>query len=520
MGGRGLSYDMTDFTGGLNTFAPEFSTPLMQSPDLDNLVLLDRGFTKRQGDVVWNSAPLGSTSTPIQGLGYVQYNSGTQFLNAIAGSRFYVDSGMSGVMADKTGGLTISAGVSNTWTPVIYDNLQIWFGGQQSNPDSPFTYSGSGNAASLAGSPPSAATAFVGNNRVFAICTAANPSRIYWSVLANPSDWTDPGSGEADVAASDGEALQCGVITGPDSVLLFKNSSSHLMVITSAPFPIYQLQKGIGVAGRNAAVFANGTTYIVTPGRRMRSTTDGVNFNIFPNDINDIWDSINPNRIGNIQMVYYQALEWIMVFVSTGTSTTNNYCIIWDIRHSCFLRCTTGFACNVVALIQNRRLFAGHYDGNIYEKDKASVYSDASVASPGAINAYWRTPFHGISTFSAVQYRFNTPFAAVIHPLWVDSSFLSEASTTMSVSYGFDFSFPQTTTTFSLNTGVAQWDVAKWDVDLWGGQTTVMPRVFTFGRGNLFSIRFGNGTASQPFVFQGFSVQLRTDKARKLINVV
>lgn len=516
MGGRGLSYDLTDFTRGLNTYDPEFATPLSQSPDLDNLVLLDAGFKKRQGDVAWNASAMVSTSTPITGLGYIQYDSGTEFLNAVAGTKFFTDSGLSGTMSDKTGALSITSGVNNLWTPNNFNNIQIWFGGA---PDAPFKYSGSGNAASLGGSPPSAKTAFVASNRVFAINTAANPSRVFWPVVSNPEDWTSAGSGNADVAKSDGEGLQCGITVGPDSAILFKNSSSHLMVTTRAPFPIYQLQKGVGIAGPNAWAFANGTIYLITPGKRMRSTSDGVNFDIYPNDINDIFDSINSSRVGFIQGTYYAGLEWIVFAVSTGTSTTNNYLIIWDIRHKCFLRCTTGFKVNVFATIQNRRLFAGHYDGTVYEKDKANTYTDASVTSPGPIDAYWRTPFHGLSAFTVNKGGIGSPFSSVIHPLFFDVSFLNESATTMEISYGFDFSFPQNISSQSLVTGSSQWDVAQWDVDTWGGQTSVVKRIFVAGRGNLWSIRIRNATASQGFTFQGLSAVLRTDRARKLLNV-
>ncbi len=516
MGGRGLAYDMTDFTGGLNTFDPEFATPLAQSPDLDNLVILDRGFKKRQGDAAWNASAMVNSSTPVQGAGYIQFDAGTQFLNAVVGTKFFTDSGLSGTMTDATGSVSITAGASNLWTPVNFNNLQIWFGGA---PDVPFTYSGTGTATVLAGSPPSVYTGFAANNRAFGISTAANPSRIFWSVLTNPSDWAGAGSGNADVSKSDGEALQCGVQLGVDSVILFKNSSTHMMIISSAPFPIYQLQRGIGIAGRNAWALANGVIYFVTPGRRMRSTSDGINFDIYPNDINDIWDSINTNRIANIQGVYYSALEWIIFSVSTGSSTTNNYAIIWDLRHKCFLRCRTGYKSNVLFLVQNRRLFAGHYDGKLYEKDKLATFTDASEVSPSIIDAYWRTPFHGVSTFSLQQYAFSQPFAAMIHPLWLDVSFLNESATVMEIGYGFDFSFPNVLSSQSLITGVAQWDVAQWDVDLWGGQTSVIKRIFVVGRGNLFSIRIRNAVASQGFTFQGFSVQLRTDKARKVLQV-
>lgn len=506
MPARGPSVEINTFAGGLNTYDPEYLSPLSQSPDLDNIVILDKGFKKRNGDSAWNSSAMVSGSTPIVGAGYIKFDSGTEQLNAVAGTKFFVDSGLSGTMVDKTGAITITSGASNYWTPINFNNLQIWFGGA---PDVPFTYSGAGNAAALAGTPPSAYTAFAANNRVFALGTAANPSRIFWPVISNPSDWTGAGSGTADVALSDGEGLQCGVVTGPDTAILFKNSSTHMMILTRQPFPIYQLQKGIGVAGRYAYAYANGVTYIVTPGRRMRSTIDGLNFQTYPNDINDIWDSINTNRIANIVGYYYQAREWIVWLVSTGSSTTNNYAIIWDIRHECFLRCTTGFKANVIATVQNRRFFAGHYDGKLYEKDKATIFSDASEASPGAINAYWRSPFKNLGGLDTT-----------VDPLYFTVSALNETATVLSLSYGFDYTSVQRTQSSSIAAVGSLWDTALWDVGVWGGQNAVQPRMYVGGRGNLFSLTIGNTVASQGYTIQGVSIRLKPDKARKELTAV
>lgn len=506
MAALGKSIELNDFSGGLNTFDPEYLLPFNQSPDLDNAIILDKGFKKRNGDSAWNSSAMVSGSTAITGTGYIKLNSGSEFLTAVAGTKFFADSGLAGTMSDATGALTITTGQNNLWTPVNFNNLQIWFGGA---PDVPFKYSGSGNAAALGGSPPSAATAFQANNRIFAISTTANPSRIFWSIISNPEDWTGTGSGSADVALSDGEALQCGVVTGPDTAILFKNSSTHMMVLTRAPFPIYQLQKGVGIAGRNAYASANGTIYFITPGLRMKSTTDGVNFEDYPTCIDDIFDSINTNRTQYIQGYYHDALQWVIFVVSTGSSTTNNYAIVWDIRHKCFLRCTTGFKANTFAIVQNRRMFAGHYNGKLFEKFKPTVFSDASEASPGTIDCHWRTPFKNEGALDET-----------VHPHYITLSALSEAASTLDISYGFDFVSAQTTQTFSLQPVGSLWDVALWDQGVWGGQNALTVRMYVYGRGNLFSMMMRNATATQGFTVQGASIRMRPDKARKVLTAV
>ncbi len=503
MASRGENIELDDFSGGLNVFDPEYLMPLNQSPDLDNVRLLTKGFKKREGDVEFNSTAMVSGSTPITGLGYIKYNSGTQFLNAIAGTKFFTSSSLTGTMVDTTGAVTITSGATNIWTPLNFNNLQIWFGG---SPDAPFKYSGTGNAAVLGGSPPTAYTGFAANNRIFGISTVANPSRIFWPILSNPEDWTGTGSGSADVALSDGEALQCGVVTGPDTAILFKNSSTHLMVLTRQPFPIYQLQKGIGICGRYAYASVNGTIYFLTPSLRMKSTQDGLNFKDYPQDVDPILGSINTNRIGSIVGYFHETLEWVMFFVSTGTSTTNNYLIIWDIRHECFLRCSTGFKVNVAAIVQNRRLFTGEYLGKVFEKLVSGTSADDSTTSPGSIDGHWRTPFKNQGGLDMT-----------IHPLYFTVSALNETATVLDLSYGFDFTSQQRTQSSSIVAVGAQWDVDLWDVGVWGGQNAVTARMYVYGRGNTFSMRIGNNIADQDFTIQAGSIRLRTDKARKVL---
>jgi hypothetical protein len=195
--------------------------------------------------------------------------------------------------------------------------------------------------------------------------------------------------------------------------------------------------------------------------------------------------------------------------VPTGSSTTNNLDIVWDIRHKCFLRNTTGFKANEACTVQNRRFFAGHYDGKLYEKYVAASYTDASEASPGAINGYWRSPYKNTGGLDMT-----------IDPLYFTVSALSEVATVLTLAFGFDFTSVQTTQNFSLVAVGSLWDVALWDVGVWGGQNATILRMYTGGRGNLFSLRIGNNVAGQGFTVQGVSVRLKTDRARKEFTAV
>lgn len=504
MSARVKPIDFFDFTGGRNSFDPEFLVAMNQAIDLQNINLLDKGWKKRQGNSVFNSSAMVDASTAIVGLNYMKFNSGTEFLNAVAGTKFFTSSGLTGTMADATGAVTITADKNNLWTAISYNDLQIWFGGA---PNAPLKFSGSGNAAALGGSPPSAKRAFVGNNRPFAICTAANPSRIQWPILGNPEDWTGTGSGSADVAKNDGEELLQGVPLQADSAILFKNTSTHLMILTKAPFPIYQLQKGTGACGPDAIVNVNGTIYFITPSRRMKSTTDGINFQNYPSHVDDLWNRVSASRLQYTQGIYYENLYQIHWLVSLDSSTTHNASIIWDIRRQAWLYNPTGFTANKAAIAQGRRLFTGHYNGKIYEQDASGVNNDASE-STSLIDAYWKTPWMPLESIDGT-----------IHPLYLSVACIAENSS-ITVSYGFDFNSDRASETFDLNVANSLWDSATWDSSLWAGQTSTTKRMLVKGRGNVFSMKFRNATAGEPLTFQGASIQPRSDGARKKLTAV
>jgi hypothetical protein len=494
--------NLFDFSGGLNTFAPEFQVAENQATDLQNINLFDRGFEKRRGDSAFNSSVMVDATTAITGLGYMKFNSGTEFLNAVAGTKFFTSSSLTGTMADKTGAVAITASQNNIWIAVPFNNIQIWVGGA-ANP--PFKHDGTAsNASALGGSPPSARTAFVAANRVFMIYN----SILAWCTLSNPEDWTGSGSGTQQVSKDDGELLQFGVPIGNNVAILFKNSSTHKALLNQAPFPVIPIQKGTGAAGHWSYCVVDGVIYFVTPGRRMKATIDGSSFIDFPSSIDDVWDSINTTRIPYIQGIYYENLGQIHWYVSTGSSTTNNLAIVWDLKHKSWLVHPTGFDVNVAAIARGRTLYGGHYDGKVYQKDVANTYSDSSEASPGAIDAFFQTNWR------------STGISDIVHPRWIDAVVLTQTSGTFDIEYGFDFSSSLTAQTFSMQGAGDQWGQFLWGVGRWGGQTSVSRRAFTAGRGNVMSARFRNANAGEAFQFQGATIYLRPVGTRKQLQVV
>lgn len=485
-----------DFSGGLNTKAPVTALELNQALDLQNINLLPSGgFVKRFGNTVFNSSAMINGTTAISGLGYFRKSDATDSLVAIAGTKLFASSGLSGTMSDVTGSLSITTGQDKIWTSGMMNDLIIFVGGA---PDAPFSYSGSGNGAVLAGSPPSGNFIIVANNRAFIGNSSSNPSRIAWSILGNPSDWTGAGSGSQDVQANDGDVLIGASQLGPAHLLLFKQNSIHDLVIQSAPFPLFPLFRNVGAVSKRGIVTVDGMTYFITPQPRMKAT-DGTKIYDFPDSIDNVWDGLNKSRLTYIHGIYYPRLRQIMWFCSNGSATSHNYCIIWDLNRKCWLRHTTGYSMNVSAIMQDYLLYTGAYDGTIYKQDVSSTSSDASETA-GIINAYWKTGWQDLKTLIQVK---NIPYA--------DINFSTQTSGTFEFGIAYNFTTQTTNTSISMVSPGDLWGTMLWGTGLWGGQSDRTKLIFLKGRGKFIQFLIRNTNSNEKLQFNGFEVPIKVD---------
>ncbi|KKM69291.1 hypothetical protein LCGC14_1452250, partial [marine sediment metagenome] len=108
-----------DFSGGLITNNPSSELKLNQSPDLDNILLLNNGFKKRPGDSAFNSSAMNSGAN-VQGLAYYKETAGSlEYLFAIAGAKIFKSDSLDGTMDEitKDGAATAPvAAQNNIWT--------------------------------------------------------------------------------------------------------------------------------------------------------------------------------------------------------------------------------------------------------------------------------------------------------------------------------------------------------------------------------------------------------------------
>lgn len=504
----GKEIRFNDFSGGLVTNRPITELELNEFSDLDNVVVFPkgRGFRSRFGDTEFNSTAMASNA-PVHGIGYYKQADQDEWLMAVAGTALF-KSEFDGTMDTITGAISITAGQDNIWTFVTFNDVVMGFGGSATSPDAPFVWNGTGNAAALGGSPPSAYGAFQANNRVFAFRTATDRSRIYWSVLGNQADWTGTGSGNADVWEADNDQLTAAAVLNTNTVLLFKENSIHQMQIgnlVSGAFPIFPLFKGVGCAGKHAVVSVDGLVYFITPQGKMK-VTDGsriVDERDLPSlsNIDNLWDGLNQSRFQYVQGIYRTGTDYdhIIWLVSYGTAqTTNNRVFIWDLLNKCWLQNTTGFDANVATTTQSGDLYMGHYTGKVYKKDASTTtYTDASE-SGGVVDAYLTS-----------GWIHNGKFEPIKQPRNMNFSFATFAAGDIRLSYGFDFSgFLQNLVINQESNGTTLFNSGDLfdNGEVFSGLGFNMKAVRIVGRGNFFQYKLRTPQQSYPFRIHGFTM--------------
>lgn len=498
-----------DFSGGLNTKSPGTSLAANQAIDLQNINLLPSGgFEKRRGNSVFNSSAMASGAS-IHGLGYFRKSDATEFLVSVAGTKIFT-SPFDGTMTDRSASLTITTGNNNIWTSSVMNDLIIFVGGARAS-DVPIKWSGSGNAAVLGGTPPVGEFGIVGNNRFFIGNTISNPSRIAWSILGNPEDWTGTGSGTQDVSTNDGDTLVGAALLGYDHLLLFKQNSIHDLSIRTSPFPLYPLFRNVGAISKRGIVEVNGIVYFITPGARMKAT-DGTRVYDAANPgptgitdfIDDIWDSLITSRLPYLHGTYYRKLNQIWWVVSSSAASTHDVCIKWDLARKAWLYDPTGFKMNAMT-VGREAAYGGAYNGIIYQQDVSGIYADASETSPGAISAYWRTGWQDVGQMIQAK---SFPYLEV--------NFVTQTAGTMEFGYGYDFSGDRAILPISMISTGAIWDLDIWNVGAWGSFTDRSKLVFTKGKGKFIQFLLRNKNASEQFAINGFEVPIKANAPEAL----
>lgn len=200
-------------------------------------------------------------------------------------------------------------------------------------------------AQNLAGSPPNFAFSCFHKNRQWAAGNPAAPSRLYYSINVDPTDWIGAGSGSIDIDISDGDQIT-GIISHQNSLFVFKgpNKGSIHRITGSSPtgsdgFSRTTFCQGLGAAWQNSIFRFSDDIGFVSQYGSIHSLSATQNFGDFeeaslsrPINIGWTQQRLNYNRIKNIWAVSDPLREIVYFTGSYDASTINNYVLAMDYR--------------------------------------------------------------------------------------------------------------------------------------------------------------------------------------------
>jgi hypothetical protein len=200
--------------------------------------------TKRRGYSVYVSAQ--TASTPVKGLHEFINTSGTSFLMAAVGNNIY------NVSTPSTWTSIFAGALSGTTNFATFGNLVVAVNLTMTTQK----WTGSGSTGNLLGTPPSNAK-FVKSHRgrLFIANSSAGTSKVNFSALNNPEDWTTAGdAGNFLVGYDDGEQITGMASVGQNLIIFKQNSTWILKNGTPTTFQLTKISASIGCIAPDSIV--------------------------------------------------------------------------------------------------------------------------------------------------------------------------------------------------------------------------------------------------------------------------
>lgn len=245
-------------------------------------------------------------------------------------------------------------------------------------------------------------------NRVFAAGVASLPSELHYSVSESASDWSGAGSGTIKVNPGDGDEIT-GLASFLGELFIFKgpNKGSIHRLQGSAPtgtdpFRLVPFVSGVGAVWQNTIFkFANDLGFMWSDGSiyslrsieqfgdvRQASLSRGIDTWLFKHVVNSrlkfAWSAVDTQR------------GYVLIAVSTDSSTTNNEALMMDFRFGepRWSRWPALAAASLGAMVDTASandpiIVAGGNDGFT----RRTQTNDNNIDVSTAINANVATPF-------------------------------------------------------------------------------------------------------------------------------
>jgi len=497
------------FIQGWNSKASSITLPPNSMTDAQNVNIVYGDLVKRQGSAKINSAAISGTPA-IHGLFDWQTNAGQRSLIITAGTKIFKANDLSSTFTDITGSATITSGQNNLHTFASLNNILIICGG--TTPDTPLQWTGSGNVASLAGSPPVGNICAVCNNFAFISGVAANPSRIYWSNVIDPNTW--PSTNYVEFRASDGDKVTA-LCDADQSLVIFKRRSIGILW-TIPPTsdasvtlgPLTQVIPTMGCPGplcvdklddgRIAFLGTNAHVYIFD-GTALQDISDP------EPPFGSIQPTLNGVNVSHLQyavLKFYPTRREIWLSVAEGSSTTNNAIYVYSLEYNCWESKFVGIAANTMAQSIDTRgspshpiiMLTGNYSGQVYEQDNGTTNAEDVN---GVIDGYGT-----VSVLMGIGKRDYLPKSLMV-PLEANGL------TNLEVNYGFNGYTEVSNSTLISQAGTGgTLDSFVLDTSVLGGNQTLYKSdvVSVAGSAVTMQVQFRNRQAGQTFTVHPFFI--------------
>lgn len=474
-----------DFSGGFNTKTGPYDAPPNCVVDGQNMELVYGRFSKKKGNTQWTSAGIDSTSS-ILGLGYFQgFLVGASGTGKIKTASSTVNGG---AWTDITGAVSFAA-ANNVWMAALNNILVIGGDG-----GTPIQWTGSGNCSNLPGSPPFGCVCGISvNNYLFMANNAANPSRLQWSAIADPTTW--PGANFVDVLLEDVATKAFGIQAifpfGEDIIIFKTNSVSRFYTnqLSGSLGPLVVVSDRYGCAGpqcvdklpdgRIAFIGYNNHVYIYDGNTFLDISDTPTPQSNIQNTLNALTFQTAGFNQGFLQVYQAKNQIWISYPFSWTSALGVSYVsviFIYDIENQIWLTpYPDQWVHKAVNYLSGKQyLITGGNDGFLYREDTGDTNSNSQKNS---------TAFDGYFTKSIAFGADNRKF--IPRSLYFP---LSTGNLNATVYYGANgYNNPQLLSSISI-TGSAQ------------ERKKVIPVNTSSANWNTMQIRFDGAVSNQPFM--------------------
>jgi len=485
----------TTFSGGLNSTSGALNVQDNEATDLQNIDFnLFGSFVKRNGFTRLNSTALDGG---ITGLHWFQEVSGTTSLIAVAGTKLYHDTDVSGTFTEITGGLTITDNDSNHWNLNTFNDTVVG----TSELDAPFKISNALVASALTlptnVTIPKYNQAF-NNYNFIAVPTLSGTlkhSRVYWSNIDTVDTWTD--TDFADVGLDDVAGSITGLKILGDRLVIFKERAIYVSLFTGdadIPFTFLKTPSDVGcISGDSVQEIKNGFMFLAQDGFYF---FDGSNSIKVSDRITTTLELFNRNRFPEAVSTYQREKNRYWCSFTTDGTSEHDRVITWDAANNAF-SFYKGHAANAYAITfvsGEERVYFGDYVGRVYRGDTAEDDQDTSGVDV-AVDAFFKTKWYN---FGDIVDKKGIGQVSLFHQIDQNN---------ISFSYSYDFEEgDQFSKTVDFSTSASIYGTDIYGTATYGGSGGRVQRIDLTGRGRVVRFHINNSAKDEGFQIDGMGI--------------